>query len=176
MTRSWLIGRGADCDLIVSTASVHHCRLTREDTGGVVLEDLGSPDGTFVNGVRLTAPGRVTPGDAVTLGPKTPLPWPDEAIPAGWKVLRIGREPDNDFVVNLGTVSGYHARIIWNGGTGQATIEDLASSNGTALGSLERRITRATLAATDTVFLGTHPIPGAVLLAPWRGRPARCRP
>ena len=167
MTRSWLIGRGADCDLKVDrpTVSVHHCRLTREAGGVVVLEDLGAPEGTFVNGVRLTGPIRVTPGDAVTLGPNTPLPWPDGAIPPGWTIFRIGREPDNDFPVNLGTVSGYHARIVWNGRTGQAIVEDLGSSNGTALGSPDRKLTRAALAATDTVFLGTHPIPAAVLLA-----------
>ncbi len=172
MTRSWLIGRGADCQVIVGTVSVHHCRLTRDVAGGVVVEDLGSPDGTFVNGVRLTAPGRVTPGDAVTLRPNTLLPWPDEAMPPGWKILTIGREPDNAFTVNLGTVSGYHARLVWNGGTGEAILEDLGSSNGTALRSLERKITRATLAATDTVFLGTHPVPAAVLLARVTGAPA----
>jgi pSer/pThr/pTyr-binding forkhead associated (FHA) protein len=88
----------------------------------------------------------------------------DAAIPPGARILRIGREPDNDFVVNLATVSGYHARLIWNSVTGQATIEDLGSSNGTALGSPEHKITRAPLAASDMVFLGTHPIPAANLL------------
>jgi pSer/pThr/pTyr-binding forkhead associated (FHA) protein len=88
----------------------------------------------------------------------------DEAIPPGWKTLTIGREPDNDFVVNLGTVSGHHARLLWNSVTGQATIEDLGSSNGTALGSPENKITRAPLAAGDMVFLGTHPVPAANLL------------
>jgi pSer/pThr/pTyr-binding forkhead associated (FHA) protein len=88
----------------------------------------------------------------------------DEALPAGWRILRIGREPDNDFVVNLPTVSGYHARLVWNSATGEATLEDLGSSNGTALGSPENKITRAPLAAGDMVFLGNHPVPAANLL------------
>jgi pSer/pThr/pTyr-binding forkhead associated (FHA) protein len=137
----------------------------RGDGGDVVLEDLGSPHGTFVNGVRITTPARVTPGDVVMLGPATPLPWPAEAIPPGWTILTIGREPDNGFTLSLGSVSGYHARLIWNSSTRQATIEDLGSSNGTVLGSLEGKITRAALAPTDTVFLGSHPVPAAVLLA-----------
>jgi pSer/pThr/pTyr-binding forkhead associated (FHA) protein len=166
MIHSWLIGTAADCDIPVDRSGVssHHCRLTRQPGGDVTLEDLGSSEGTFVNGVRLSAPAAVTPGDAVTLGTSVPLPWPVEAIPPGWRILTIGREPDNDFVVSLGTVSSYHARLIWNGGTGQATIEDLGSSNGTALGSPERRITRAPLAPGDMVFLGTHPVPAANLL------------
>jgi pSer/pThr/pTyr-binding forkhead associated (FHA) protein len=88
----------------------------------------------------------------------------DEAIRPGWKILTIGRESDNDFVVNLAMVSGHHARLLWNSETGEATIEDLGSSNGTALGSPENKITRAPLAAGDMVFLGTHPVPAANLL------------
>jgi pSer/pThr/pTyr-binding forkhead associated (FHA) protein len=166
MTRSWLIGSGADCDVVVNrpTVSGRHCRLTREDDG-TVLEDLGSSNGTYVNGARIDSPTRVTPGDAVTLGQGTPMPWPPGGIPDGWAILRIGREPDNDFVVDLPTVSGSHARLIWDQAAGIATIEDLGSSNGTAIGAPERRIGRASLAATETVYLGSHQVPAAELLA-----------
>src|SRR5262249_4126677 len=132
MTRTWLMGRGEDCDVVLDRPSIalHHCRLTHQPGGEVVVQDLGSPEGTFVNGVRLWAPATVTPGDAVTLGLKIPLPWPEGAIPHGWKILTIGREPDNDFVVDLGSVSGYHARVVADLATGEAIIEDLGSSNG----------------------------------------------
>lgn len=166
MTRSWLIGSGADCDVVIErpTISGHHCRLTREPDA-IVLEDLGSSSGTFVNGVRIAAQTRVTPDDAITLGPIVPMPWPSGGIPDGWKVLRIGREPENDFVVPLATVSGYHAQLLWDDRAGMATIEDLGSSNGTSLGGPDRKVTRAALAASETVFLGSHRVPAADLLA-----------
>ena len=80
-------------------------------------------------------------------------------------VLTIGREPDNDFVINLPIVSGHHARLTWQGVDGQALLEDLGSSNGTALGQLERKIQRSTITAADTIYFGNHPVPGAELLA-----------
>src|SRR4051794_4882088 len=74
---SWIIGSGADCDLVVAqpTVSGRHCRLTRGGEG-YVLEDLGSSNGTYVNGARITSPTRVRAADHITLGLSTPMPWP----------------------------------------------------------------------------------------------------
>ena len=126
--RTRLMGHGADCDVVLDPPSiaVHHCRLTYQPGGEAVLQDLGSTQGTFVNGVQIWAPARVTPGDAVTLGPQVPLPWPEGAVPQGWKVLTIGREPDNDFVADVPSVSSYNARVVWSTVTGQAIIRALA--------------------------------------------------
>jgi pSer/pThr/pTyr-binding forkhead associated (FHA) protein len=79
--------------------------------------------------------------------------------------LTIGREPDNDLVINLPIVSGHHARLTWEGKPGQAVLEDLGSSNGTSIGQLDRKITKATITVSDTVYFGNHPIPGSDLLA-----------
>lgn len=51
---SIVIGRGVECDVVIKDvkASRKHCRLTRTE-GGFVLEDLGSRNGTFVNGERI---------------------------------------------------------------------------------------------------------------------------
>ena len=48
-----LIGRGADCDVFFGdvTVSRHHAKLTAEESG-LRLEDLGSTNGTYVNGDR----------------------------------------------------------------------------------------------------------------------------
>lgn len=66
-----LLGRGTDCDLrLVDTGvSRHHAELRVEDSQ-VVLVDLGSTNGTFVNGqpVRRVA---LTDGTSVTLGRTT---------------------------------------------------------------------------------------------------------
>jgi hypothetical protein len=48
-------------------ASSSHARVEpRRD--GVWLEDIGSTNGTYLNGIRLTRPKRLTPGDVVRIG------------------------------------------------------------------------------------------------------------
>jgi FHA domain len=48
-------------------ASSKHARIEpRRD--GVWLEDVGSTNGTYLNGIRLTRPKRLTPGDIVRIG------------------------------------------------------------------------------------------------------------
>jgi pSer/pThr/pTyr-binding forkhead associated (FHA) protein len=64
------VGRGADNDLSVDGdeyASAHHARFEpRRD--GVYVEDVGSTNGTFVNGIRLTRERRLATGDVVRIG------------------------------------------------------------------------------------------------------------
>ena len=64
------VGRGGDNDLSVDGdeyASAHHARFEpRRD--GVYVEDVGSTNGTFVNGIRLTRERRLAPGDVVRIG------------------------------------------------------------------------------------------------------------
>jgi hypothetical protein len=48
-------------------ASSRHARLTPQ-RDGVWLEDTGSTNGTFVNGVRLTRSKRLEPGDVIRIG------------------------------------------------------------------------------------------------------------
>jgi len=48
-------------------ASTRHARFEpRRD--GVYIEDIGSTNGTFVNGIRLTRDRKLTPGDVVRIG------------------------------------------------------------------------------------------------------------
>ena len=48
--------------------SRRHARLARAADGGLLLLDLGSLNGTHVNGVRLTGAHRLAPGDTVRIG------------------------------------------------------------------------------------------------------------
>ena len=50
-----LVGRGLDCDVVLNDASVSrkHFRLDRQPDGTYVVHDLGSGNGTKINGVRL---------------------------------------------------------------------------------------------------------------------------
>jgi FHA domain-containing protein len=50
--------------------SRQHARVTRTPQG-LQIEDLGSTNGTFVNGKRLTAPQQLNPGDTIEVGTTT---------------------------------------------------------------------------------------------------------
>jgi hypothetical protein len=64
------VGRGGDNDLPLDGdeyASSRHARFEpRRD--GVYVEDVGSTNGTYVNGIRLTGDRRLAPGDVVRIG------------------------------------------------------------------------------------------------------------
>ncbi len=64
------LGRGAQNDVPLDKdeyASSSHARIEpRRD--GVWVEDIGSTNGTYLNGIRLTRPKRLTPGDVVRVG------------------------------------------------------------------------------------------------------------
>lgn len=64
-----ILGRMADCDLVLRdpTVSLRHAAL-RCDERGWQLEDLGSTNGTRVNGWLVTGPTAVQVGDCITLG------------------------------------------------------------------------------------------------------------
>lgn len=63
------IGRTARADFIVDAALISrlHCRLTADRSDQLVVEDLGSTNGTMVNGKKVD---RVVlrPGDRLTVG------------------------------------------------------------------------------------------------------------
>jgi FHA domain-containing protein len=63
------IGRSASCDIQILThfVSREHARLTVSTRGGVVIEDLGSTNGVFVNSVRVDR-HELHHGDVVTVG------------------------------------------------------------------------------------------------------------
>ena len=164
--QAWTIGAAPECDIIVDhpTVSGRHCRVTRT-ADGLLLEDLNSTNGTFVNGTRLSSPLSVTSTDEIKLGPETLLPWEKiEAPPPDRQIIRIGRTADNDVVLDYPNVSSNHARIIVE--NGQATIEDLGSTNGVSIGKPDNLIQSAPLRETDTVYFGSMAFPAADLLHP----------
>lgn len=63
-----VIGReGAAVTIDDSELSRRHAAVRPID-GGIEIEDLGSLNGTFVNGQRITGPTRVAGGDSIKLG------------------------------------------------------------------------------------------------------------
>jgi predicted component of type VI protein secretion system len=65
-----IVGRKKGCSVRVPVSDVsrRHCRIVQQD-GFVVIEDLRSLNGTFVNGERIAGARVVRPGDAVEVGP-----------------------------------------------------------------------------------------------------------
>ena len=66
---SVMIGRGADCGVVLDnkTVSKRHCRLDFEATGEIKLHDVGSGNGTRLNGIQL-AEGTIRTGDKIGFG------------------------------------------------------------------------------------------------------------
>jgi FHA domain len=69
-TAQMMIGRGRQNDIALAQdeyVSARHARFEpRQD--GVWVQDLGSTNGTFLNGARLERPRRLTHGDIVRVG------------------------------------------------------------------------------------------------------------
>jgi hypothetical protein len=64
-----VLGRSDEADIVLDDpyASEFHLRLNARD-GRLVLTDLGSTNGTYVNGRRVTTPVDLNRGDAVQVG------------------------------------------------------------------------------------------------------------
>jgi len=76
-----MLGRDVTNDIPLGDAEIsrQHSRLTRTP-GGIVLEDLGSTNGSFVNGDRLTSPRVLRSGDLVGLGENVTLSFEATAL------------------------------------------------------------------------------------------------
>ena len=86
-----IIGRDAVNAVAINDAEVSrkHSRLTFQG-GKYVIEDLGSTNGTFVNGQRLVSSTVLKPGDVVSLGEQIVLVYEGLSSDAG--ATMIGRK------------------------------------------------------------------------------------
>lgn len=72
------IGKAEENDFVANDPHVsrYHARLTRGEEGEWLLEDMGSTNGTFVNGSQISKK-RVTPADTIRLGDSYALRLPE---------------------------------------------------------------------------------------------------
>lgn len=69
---SMLLGRLEDCAVVFEDPNVsrHHAQID-SDAEGWIVRDLGSTNGTFVNGKRIAGPTRLGDGDRIAVGRNT---------------------------------------------------------------------------------------------------------
>jgi adenylate cyclase len=68
--QSWAIGRGDGCAVMLESRSVSrlHALIQRRDAGDLALVDLGSRNGSFVNGTRVSFPVALNDLDKLMFG------------------------------------------------------------------------------------------------------------
>lgn len=76
--REIVLGRSAGCEVALRTVadtvvSKRHAKISFVDGGTVMLADLGSRNGTYLNGTMVQERARLRPGDRVMLGWQGPL-------------------------------------------------------------------------------------------------------
>jgi len=78
------VGRDSTNEIVINDAEVsrRHARLTFQG-GKYVLEDLGSTNGTFVNGQRLAGPRVLKSGEVVSFGEQIVLVFESTNLDAG---------------------------------------------------------------------------------------------
>ena len=88
--QSWAIGRGDGCAVMLDSRSVSrlHALVQRRGGGDYSLVDLGSLNGSFVNGRRVSFPLVLRDGDALTFGDRklvfhNPAPPPAADLDSG---------------------------------------------------------------------------------------------
>ncbi len=154
-----VVGREPTCDVVLPSKKVsrRHARLfTNGDR--LHIEDLGSQNGVFVGGARLSGTSEIRPGPAIEVGefkikikkvdPHAAAPGEGDAGAAGEGHLEgqaemagqtlhlpaepgfVGRDPGREVQIDNDSVSRKHAEVRLEPGSGHVVV-DLASSNGT---------------------------------------------
>jgi predicted component of type VI protein secretion system len=89
------LGRDVANDIVLGDPEVsrQHARITRTP-GGYVVEDMGSTNGTFVNGERITAPRVLRDSDLVGLSEKVTLSFESVVPGSDETVVSQAEEPE----------------------------------------------------------------------------------
>ncbi len=97
--RKFIIGRHPECQLRPAgrTVSQHHCAL-RKRGDKLFVQDLGSANGTFVNGQRVTPERELHNEDALRVGGLTFLVWIEPGKPGD---TTTGRAPAESSILDL---------------------------------------------------------------------------
>jgi len=92
-----VLGREAFNDIVVYDAEVsrRHAQISLQE-GRYIIEDLGSTNGTFVNGRRVNSPVPLHNGDVIEMGEAARIIFSSTADPVGETVARPDEVPELD--------------------------------------------------------------------------------
>jgi|TARA_B110001469_G_C9633789_1_gene317379 ABC-type multidrug transport system ATPase subunit len=170
---SLVVGKGPEANVKLENDRIsrNHLQLVYNTEGSLHVTDLGSTNGTFLNGFKLN------PGEDKLLKPKDKLQLAGvngililierarkDIVSSDQtdifdklrskKQVTIGRNSDCDIVLDSETVSRYHATIR-DIGNGIFTIKDLGSRNGTFInGKKVKGVVKISL--SDKIYIGRH--------------------
>ena len=111
-------GRGEDNDIVIADGAVsrHHAEIKAEDDG-FVISDLGSANGTKINGVEVTT-GRLRPGDEISVA--TYRFGFEMALDAGTETISVDPLRSGDVTKPAAPVSALRVTISGGGPVGLA--------------------------------------------------------
>jgi serine protease Do len=159
------IGRTDENDVVINNSSVsrEHAIILIDSNGIVVIRDLGSSNGTFVNNIKIKEQ-KLAGGDEVKLGvyrfnweaciQDNALEVQSEGKYSDFDIqtkYTIGRSLSNDIVLPFEDVSSLHAEISLMK-NGDIFIIDKRSSNGTTVNGI--KIEAIKLTSGDIVHIG----------------------
>ena len=170
------IGFSDNNDIVIPNGIVsgQHARIY-EDNEKFILEDQSSLNGTWFRGKKISRVF-IQPEDVFMLGSyrlvldhnilekltklkrKT-----SERISRHGKfeqqVVKIGRDPSNDIVLETQVASGFHCTLTMLASGNGFQVRDENSTNGTHLNSRENRIDVAVAGLNDVLFFGSYRFP-----------------
>jgi RND superfamily putative drug exporter len=149
--------------------SRRHAQVSRPD-GALVIEDLGSTNGTFLNGAAVTEPTEIGSGDALWLGNTTLLVAPsDEPLPAVTPIEPPAPSAEAGFLSKLADLANRHPKRILGAlgaffvlavAFGAPVVKILKDKNGFDDPHSEYVLTQERLAEKS----GQFPVPTVILL------------
>ncbi|UJR79354.1 FHA domain-containing protein [Sandaracinus amylolyticus] len=166
------LGRDPACSIVIdnSVVSARHARITKTQPAGLLIDDLGSTNGTYVNGVRVMRQA-ITFRDDVRLG-SAPVPLSDPRIanlllrvvrrPAKGQPIVLGSAASSDVTIEYPDVAPQHAQIVETP-DGAIIVRDLGAPAGTFIDGPHFRVTEARLQPNSLLLLGGFPLPVPLL-------------
>src|SRR4051794_10036171 len=108
----FLLGTGEECQLRIADGSVSplHAYFEVEESGRVMLHDLGSESGTFVNGERIDGARAIEGGEEIRIGET--LLTPTVADPAEEAASVPHEDPENAAAVRVRTEDGQTVEVL----------------------------------------------------------------
>src|SRR3954468_13072384 len=158
----FLLGTGEECQLRIADGSVSplHAYFEVEESGRVMLHDLGSESGTFVNGERIDGAHAIEGGEEIRIGET--LLTPTVADPAEEAASVPHEDPENAAAVRVRTEDGQTVEVLAGDGDEEHHPAVRVATEGEAVEVVpagEHRRLR------DRVRLATGLAAGAALLA-----------